>query len=31
VKTGDGVREIAGHILKAYDEAMCYGHAHHHH
>jgi urease accessory protein len=31
VKTGDGVREIAGHILKAHDEAMCYGHAHHHH
>ena len=29
VKTGDGVKEIAEHILKAYDEALSFGHAHH--
>jgi len=28
VKTGDGVKEIATHILKAYDEALSYGHEH---
>ena len=28
VKTGDGVKEIAAHILKAYDEALSYGHEH---
>ena len=28
VKTGDGVKEIAEHILKAYDEALSFGHAH---
>ena len=29
VKTGDGVKEIAEHILKAYDEALSFGHAYH--
>ena len=29
VKTGDGVKEIAEHILKAYDESLSFGHAHH--
>ena len=28
VKTGDGVKEIAQHILNAYDEALSFGHAH---
>ena len=31
VKTGDGVKEIAQHILNAYDEALRFGHHAHHH